>query len=51
MPDINSAPTKHLPPEFIDNEMKKSWFFNEVGNMLKNELNTSNITEEEVEGK
>lgn len=27
MPDINSAPTKHLQPEFINNEMKKSWLF------------------------
>ncbi|XP_062575477.1 uncharacterized protein LOC134237384 [Saccostrea cucullata] len=49
-PDVNSAPSKHILPEFADDEIKRCWFFNEVGTMLKNEIKTMNMGEQEVEG-
>ena len=34
MADTNGKPTKHIPPAFVNDQQKKEWFFDTIGEMV-----------------
>lgn len=50
MVDVNSAPSIHIPPQFMDDEEKMAWFSKEIGEMIQNEITTKDTKENDVEG-
>ena len=50
MVDVNSAPSIHIPPQFMDDEEKMAWFSKEIGEMIQNKITTKDTKENDVEG-
>lgn len=47
MDDVNSTPTKHIPPDFEDVEQRKEWYFKTVGELIEQYVFSSSTLDRE----